>query len=84
MEGAMTNLRGIHVLSVMQYEEEMSRFRLGLSNLRAADFKWIPSCSTFALAHFMSSPRKEEMESGGGGPSSICVSCLSLSVMQIE
>ena len=31
MEGAMTNLRGIHVLSVTQYEEEMSRFRLGLA-----------------------------------------------------
>ena len=28
MEGAMTNLRGIHVLSIMQYKEEMSRFHL--------------------------------------------------------
>ena len=35
----MTNLKGIHVLSVTQYEEEMSRFRLGLCRLRTAGFK---------------------------------------------
>ena len=52
----MTNLRGIHVLSVMQYEEEISRFHLGL---RATDFKWIPSSSTFVLPYFMSSHCKE-------------------------
>ena len=39
MEGAMANLRGVHVLSVTQYEEEMSRFRLGLCSLRAKGFK---------------------------------------------
>ena len=33
MEGAMTNLRTINVLSVTQYEEEMSRFHLGLCSL---------------------------------------------------
>ena len=33
MEGAMTKLRSIHVLSVTQYEEEMSPFCLGLCSL---------------------------------------------------
>ena len=33
MEGAMTNLRSIHVLSATQYEEEVSPFRLGLCSL---------------------------------------------------
>ena len=65
MEGAMTSLRDIHVLSVSQFEEEMSSFRLGLRRLRATGFKWIPSSSTFALSRFKSSRRKEEMESTG-------------------
>ena len=30
MEDAMANLTGIHVLLVMQYEEEMSHFHFGL------------------------------------------------------
>ena len=35
----MTDLRTTHVLSVTQYEEEMSRFLLGLCSLRATGFK---------------------------------------------
>ena len=55
----MANLRRIHVLSVTRYEQEMSRFRLGLCNLRVADVKWIPSSSTFMLPHFRSSSAKK-------------------------
>ena len=61
MEGAMTNLRGIHVLLVTQYEE-VSRSRLGSCSLRATDFKWILSSSTFVLPYFMSSSCKEQIE----------------------
>ena len=39
MGDAMATLRGVHVLSVMQYEEEMSRFQLRLCSLRAKGFK---------------------------------------------
>ena len=80
MEGAMTNLRGIYVLSVMQYEEEMSRFRLGLCSLGAKGFKWIPSSSTFVLPYFVSNPRKEEMESAG----SFCICLVSVSVCNVS
>ena len=39
MEGSMTSLGGINVISVTQYEEEgMSSFRLGLRSLRATGF----------------------------------------------
>ena len=82
MEGAITNLRGIHVFSDMQYEEEMSRFQLGLCSLKAIGFKWIPSSCTFVLPHFMSSPRKDEMESPDGGSSCICV--VSVSVCNVN
>ena len=78
----MTNLRGIDVLSVTQYEIEMSYFGLGLCSLRERDFKLISSSSTFVLPHFMSSPRKEEMESVGGGSSCICV--VSVSVCNVN
>ena len=59
---AMTNLRATHVVSVTQYEEEVSHFSLGVCSLRAKDFKSIPSSSTFVLLHFISSG-----EGGGGG-----------------
>ena len=66
---AMTNLRATHVVSVTQYEEEVSHFSLGVCSLRAKDFKSIPSSSTFVLLHFISS---------GGGPSyPVSASCLS-------
>ena len=39
MRDAMATLRGVHVLSVTQYEEKISRFRLGLCSLRAKGFK---------------------------------------------
>ena len=78
----MSDLRTIDVLSVTQYEEEMPRFLLGLCSLRAASFKWIPCSSTFVLAYFMSSPRKEEMESAGWGSSCICV--VSVSVCNVN
>ena len=50
--------------------------------LRVIDFKWIQSSSTFVLPHFMSSLRKEEMESAGGGSSCICV--MSASVCNVN
>ena len=59
MEGAISSLRGIHALSVTQYEEEMSSFWLHLRKLRMTGFKWIPSYSTFVLPHFMSNCLKE-------------------------
>ena len=80
---AMTNLRATHVVSVTQYEEEVSHFSLGVCSLRAKDFKSIPSSSTFVLLHFISS-------GGGAVLSCICVmpvrypvsvSCLLVSLM---
>ena len=79
MEGAMTNLRGIHVLSVRKHKEEMSL----LCDLRAKGFKWIPSSSTFVLPHFMSIPTKKRWNPLAGDRL-VFVSFLSVSVMQIE
>ena len=83
MEGAMTNLRGIHVLSVRKHEEEMSRFQVGLCDLTAKGFKRIPSYSTFVLPHFMSIPTKKRWNTLAGDRL-VFVSFLSVSVMQIE
>ena len=82
MEGAMTSLRNIHVLSVSQFEEEMSSFRLGLRRLRATGFKWTPAPLRLrCLASSQAAAKKRWNPLAGNFPVSVTVSCLSVFVM---
>ena len=73
MEGAITNLRSIHVLSVTQYEDEMSHFCLGLYSLRPTKLNGFPSSLRSCCLTSCQVPRKEEIKSAGGESSYFCV-----------
>ena len=77
----MANLRGVHVLSVTQYEEEMSRFRLGLCSLRVKGFSTAPLRLCYLSLYEV--PRKQEIEIAGDCPVSLSCMCR-VSVMEIK